>query len=92
MKAKVLIILLMFLFSGCGTFEEMRAINRQQKMNQTAWLSLLEIKEQYGLTHRECKAVRKAAYNGEINCRYNMRRDCAEYDASVDYSKFKIYE
>ena len=82
MKAIVIIVLSVFL-TGCS-------ILQQQPIKRT-YLSLNEIKGQYGLTNREYKAIVKDARTCKchIGIIYHAGRDEWMYDATVDYSIYK---
>lgn len=60
-----------------------------QKPIERTHLSLVEIKQAYGLSNSETRGIVKAAKNGEIELIYHTGRDCWMYDAKFDYSQFK---
>lgn len=77
---KILIILLFFL-SSCMI---------QFKIPYNSYLTIYEIKDQYNLTYKECRAIITAAENNELDSKYDPKKECWTYDNTIDYSLFKF--
>ena len=71
---------ILIIITGCSTL--------RQPVKRT-WLSINEIKYQYGSTNRECKAIKKDARACHIGLIYHAGRDQWMYDATIDYSIYK---
>lgn len=78
MKTLILILLVIFL-GGCATVKPGSA---DQK-----YMTLLMLKYEYDLTNDQLKKIRKAYFNGEIECSYNAAIGEVLYPIG-DYSKF----
>ena len=77
MKRITTILLFLLLFS-CSSIKPI----------QKEWLSMIEIKKEYGLTNQEFKKVIQDAKIDSIAIKYHAGRDEWLYDAKVDYNKY----
>jgi len=64
----------------------------QLKVPNNDYLTIQEIKSAYNLSYKECRTIIKVAENNEINCKYDIIKECWTYDNTIDYNIFKLAE
>ena len=62
----------------------------QLRIPYNSYLTISEIKSKYQLTYKECRAIIKAAELNEIDCKYDINKECWRYDDAIDYSFFRF--
>lgn len=62
----------------------------QFRMPYNSYLTINEIKTKYQLTYKECRIIIKAAEQNEIDCKYDLNKECWTYNDTIDYSLFKF--
>lgn len=83
------LLLICFLFAGCYQIRQFDAIKEQQAITYTDWMTLGEIKRSHGLKSKDLQLIIDAVNENHISTRYNLEKECVEYDAYFDYSIFK---